>query len=238
MDVVHFREPVSAGTHFLWMVLSLPGTLVLWRLSRGDVLKRVGVLVFGASLVSCYAGSWLYHSVPKGMEGPFNTFDHIGIYLLIAGTVTPIALVVLSGWRRVGLLGLIWGIAALGITLRLTTHMTILQMTVLYVFMGWVGCTMYFELARRLSARKVKPLILGGIFYTVGAIINGAHWPLPSPSPFGYHELFHLFVMTGTLYHYYFMMRAVLPYQALPAVVPCPVPIPVPVLSTSGDVRR
>ncbi len=225
MEAFYFREPVSAGTHFLWMLLSLPGTLMLWRLSRGDALKRAGVTVFGLSLTTCYAGSWLYHSVPERLEGPFNTFDHIGIYLLIAGTVTPVALVVLRGWRRVGLLALIWGMAGVGIILRLTTHLTIIQMTVICIIMGWIGCTTYFELVRRLSRRKVRLLVLGGTFYTTGAILNSVDWPNLAPGVFGSHEVFHLFVMTGSLFHYYFMLRAVLPYQARPQPAPRPVPV-------------
>jgi hemolysin III len=213
MDDLCLRDPVSACTHFTWMVLALPGTLILWRLSRGHLLKRVGVLVFGLTLVWCYGGSALFHSVPAAMSAPYRTLDHIGIYLLIAGTVTPIGLVVLRGWWRIGLLSGIWALAATGITLRLTADMSISFMTVLYLFMGWIGCTMYFELVRRLSHSKVRLIVFGGIFYSVGAVINGLDWPNVAPSVFGAHELFHLFVMAGSLFHYYFMLRAVLPYE-------------------------
>jgi hemolysin III len=207
------REPVSAWTHFTWMVLSLPGTLVLWRLSRGDLLKRVGVAVFGLSLTLCYAGSWLYHSVPAALSEPFATADHIGIYLLIAGTTTPIGLVVLRGWWRIGLLSGIWLLAGVGIALRLTTTLPIRQWTILYLFMGWIGCSMYWELIRRLSRGKVGLILLGGVFYSIGAVINSMGWPNLDPPLFGPHELFHVFVMLGTLLHYYFMIRAVVPYR-------------------------
>jgi hemolysin III len=207
------REPVSAWTHFTWMVLALPGTLVLWRLSRGDPLKRLGVAVFGLTLLLCYAGSWLYHTVPAKVSAPFATADHIGIYLLIAGTVTPIGLVVLRGWWRIGLLGGIWGLAALGITLRLTADLPVRQWTILYLFMGWVGCAVYWELVRRLSRVSVGLILLGGVFYTLGAVINAMGWPALDPPLFGPHELFHVFVMLGSLLHYYFMVRAVLPYR-------------------------
>jgi hemolysin III len=195
------------------MFLSLPGTLVLWRLSRGDRLKRIGVSIFGLTLALCYAGSWLYHSVPASLTPPFATADHIGIYLLIAGTVTPIALVVLRGWWRIGLLGGIWGLALVGIIVRLTIDVPVEWLTGLYLGMGWVGCLTFYELVRRLSLFNVRLIVLGGVFYSLGALINGIGWPRIDPPWVGPHELFHLFVMAGSLFHYYFMLAAVLPYR-------------------------
>ena len=213
MDWLTFREPVSAWTHFSWMVLAIPGTWVLWRHSAGDRLKRVGMLVFGFSLAFCYAGSWLFHSVSARLSRPFATVDHIGIYLLIAGTVTPIALVMLRGrWRACLLVG-IWALALAGIALRLCADLPINVLTVIYLGMGWLACSAYFELVRLLLASKVRLILLGGFFYSVGALINGLHWPVLVPHVFGWHEIFHLFVMTGSLCHYCFMLRGVLPYQ-------------------------
>src|SRR5215468_6387904 len=98
-----FRDPVSAWTHGIWMVLSLPASVVTWRLCRGDLVKQLSLLVFGLCLLLCYGGSTLYHSVQGSfdvVEGWYQTLDYIGIYLLIAGTVTPLAMVVLRGpWR-------------------------------------------------------------------------------------------------------------------------------------------
>jgi hemolysin III len=214
-----FREPASALTHCLWLVLSIPATWVLCHLARRSALKRAGMLIFGTTLTLCYAGSFLFHSVPPALARPFNTLDHIGIYLLIAGTVTPIALIVLDGWWRMGLLSGIWALAAAGITLRLTTPLSIQVMTIFYIVMGWVGCAMYFELVRRLSHALVLPLLIGGVLYTVGAVLNSLHWPVIVPDVFGPHEVFHLFVMAGSACHFYFMLSAVLPYQPRPEVV-------------------
>ena len=196
------------------MLLSLPGTWTLWRLSRGDRAKQLSLLVFGLSLTACYAGSFLFHAVrrPATAIEFYATLDHLGIFLLIAGTSTPVGVVVLRGAWRAGLLGSIWFLAVAGSVLRLATELTLPQRTGLYLAMGWLGCVTYFELARRLSHAKLRPVWVGGLFYSVGAVLNFEHWPVLWPGVFEAHELFHLFVMAGSLCHYYFMLRVVVPY--------------------------
>src|SRR5438552_14290 len=121
MDWLDFREPFSAWSHAAWMLLSLPATVVLLRLTRGDRLKQLGLAVFGLSLIACFGGSALYHSVRLPQEGIewFATLDYVGVHLLIAGTVTPLALTVLRGRWRWLVLATAWLLAAGGIGLRL-----------------------------------------------------------------------------------------------------------------------
>jgi hemolysin III len=214
-----FREPVSAWTHLTWMVLAVPATCVLWPLARGNAFKQIGVLVFGFTLTFCYAGSWLFHSVPEALVRPFNTIDHVGIYLLIAGTVTPIGLIVLRGWWRAGLLCVIWSFAAGGIAVRLMAPLPLNVVTIVYLVMGWVGCATYFELARNLSHARMRALWIGGLFYSAGALINRLDWPVLAPGVFGAHEMFHLFVMAGSACHFWFMHSAVLPFEPVPEVL-------------------
>jgi hemolysin III len=213
MDWFYCREPVSAWTHGAWALLAVPASWLLWRRTRGDRGKRVGILVFGFSLIFCFAASWLFHTVPPGRERRFATLDHIGIYTLIAGTVTPIALVVLRGFWRTGMLATIWGLALTGTVLRVTVDVPGWTATVFYLIMGWIGCATYCELARFLSHRGVRPIWLGGLFYSVGAVIHRADWPILSPGVFNAHDLFHLFVMAGSMCHYYFMLRVLAPYR-------------------------
>jgi hemolysin III len=221
MDWLIGREPVSAWTHGLWLVLSLPGSWCLWRLSRGDRVKQVGMLIFGAGLALCYGGSYLYHAVPDRFSEAFNVLDHVGIYALIAGTVTPVALIVLRGWWRAGLLTTTWLMALAGIVVRLSTDLPLAVRTGFYLLMGWVGCVTYAELVRHLSHTKVRPIWLGGLFYSVGAFLNVLHWPALAPGAFTAHDLFHLFVMAGSLCHYYFMLAVLVPYRRpQPAAVP------------------
>jgi hemolysin III len=220
-----FREPVNAWTHFLWLLLAFPGTWLLWRRSRGDRLKQISMLIFGVGLVTCYGGSWLFHAVRLSEKSiqRFNTLDHVGIYLLIAGSCTPIALVILRGVWRSSLLTSIWLLALVGIVLCLAdVRMPIWLSTLLYLVMGWVGCVTYFELASRLSHAAVRPVWIGGVLYSIGAILNVIQWPKIVPGVFEEHELFHLFVMGGSLCHYWFMLRIVAPYQQQPAAETTP----------------
>lgn len=213
------HDPVSAWTHGLWMLVALPaGALLVWK-SRGDAARLIGTAVFAVSLVVCFGSSGFYHAAPPGpARDALHLLDYLGIYLLIAGTVTPIAVVALRGWWRRWLLAQVWLLAVVGGMLRATVPLPQAFWTGLFLAMGWVGVATYFELARRFSHRALGPLWLGGLLYSVGAAINLAGWPDLWPGMVGPHELFHLFVMAGSASHYYFMLAVVTPYRpAAPA---------------------
>jgi len=210
-----FREPVSALTHGLWLVLSLPATLVLWRRCGSDRSRRLSFLVFGLSLACCYAGSALFHGVRVADRAGLDVYDrldHIGIFLLIAGSYTPIAWNMFQPRWRFGVLASAWGMAAIGSMLYLSLGvLPPIVGTTIYLAMGWGALFCYVELSRFLSHKRLFPLVLGGVFYSVGAIFNLLRWPNFWPGLFGAHELFHLFVMAGSLTHYLFMLKVVLP---------------------------
>src|SRR5439155_6626029 len=111
-------------------------TVILVRLARGNWLKQLGVSVFGVTAAACFGGSWLYHAVPDPIVEPFHAFDHVAIFLFIAGTVTPVALVVLNGRWRVSLLSAIWIMAASGVVMRLTAEPSVPKATLFYLAMG------------------------------------------------------------------------------------------------------
>jgi hemolysin III len=222
MNLLDFREPVSAWSHCTWMLLSLPGTYLLWRRCDANPVKRFSLLIFGFSLAFCYLASTLYHGVrgPRETLIDFDRIDHIGIFVLIAGSYTPMACCLLRGGWRWGMLAMAWILAAAGSAMFLVCG--VLSMgwsTALYLGMGWAAIAGYFEMARTLSHRPLRPLLVGGILYSVGAVINLAHWPVLWPGVFGAHELFHLFVMAGSLSHFLFMYRVVAPF------VPEPIPV-------------
>jgi hemolysin III len=222
MDWLAPHEPVSAWTHGLWAAAAVPaGACLLWQ-NRRDPAKLVGTLIFSTSFTFCFGASCLFHAAAPGPARQlFRELDHIGIYLLIVGTVTPIALCILRGWWRRWLLAQIWVLALAGCVLRLTVAVPQWAETLFYLALGWIGVLTYFELARRVTHKALRPMWLGGACYSIGAVINDGRWPEPWPGVFGHHELFHLWVMAGSACHYWFMLRVLTAYRPL---TPSPLP--------------
>jgi hemolysin III len=214
MYFLDFREPVSAWTHALWMILAIPATILLCKRCGGDLSRRLSFFVFGLSLALCFAGSALFHGV-QGSRSTieiYDRLDHVGIFLLIAGSYTPLAWNLLElRWRR-WVLALAWGTAGLGSTLYLACGILPSAVgTTIYLAMGWGALFCYLELTRHMSSRLLFPLMLGGVLYSVGAVINLVHWPVFWVGVFGAHELFHVLVMAASLSHYLFMLNVVIP---------------------------
>jgi hemolysin III len=208
MSCFQFREPISAWSHCLWLVLSVPATMILLRRCEGDRSRQVSLLVFGVSLTICYAGSTLFHGVRLSPEwiARFDQLDHIGIFILIAGSYTPVAWNLLHGYLRWGTLVAAWSCTLVGTAVLLSWGVfTMFWSTCFYVGMGWAAVICYIEMSRVWPQRTLFPLLLGGILYTVGAVINLMEWPEIQPGVFGPHEVFHLFVMAGSLAHFQFM---------------------------------
>jgi hemolysin III len=212
--LLDFREPMNAWSHGLWLLLSIPATVILWRRCEGDGAKRLSLLIFGVSLAICYAGSTLFHAVrlPSPWIDRFDELDHIGIFILIAGSYTPIAWNQLRGPLRWWTLASAWLVSALGTLLLLICGVfSMFWSTFFYIAMGWGALVCYSQMARFLSHRTLLPLLLGGVVYTLGAVINLAQWPVLWPGVVGAHELFHLLVMAGSLLHFWFMLSVVAP---------------------------
>jgi hemolysin III len=215
MNVFHLREPVSAWSHAAGMLLSLPATVTLLRQSKGGGrAKRLSLLIYGLSMTACYQASALFH----GVEGPsrrietFNLLDHIGIYLYIAGTYTSVAFNVLRDRWRSWTLILAWAWAVAGSLLQIQSgNLNPAIATSLYMGMGWGVCLIYFELARVLSHRALRPILVGGAFYTIGAVVYVLGRPVLWPGVFESHELFHVLVLAGSAAHYWFVLTVVVP---------------------------
>lgn len=198
------REPVNALTHWggALAALIVLGPLLSWANSRGLTLWPF--VVFSVSMVALYAASASYHSFSPSERGLLwlRKLDHAGIFLLIAGTYTPVAYFGLSGPWQAAVLWLIWGIALSGITLKLVT-MSLPRWisTALYLGMGWLAVAFLPQLARNLSAAAIFWLAAGGVLYSIGAVIYGTKRWNPRPGVFGFHEIWHLFVLAGTAAH-------------------------------------
>ena len=237
MDLLHVRQPVNAWTHGVWVLFCIPACLYLHLRAGRNLLKQVGLTAFTIGLVCCFAGSWLYHSVPPASVSVCMQLDYIGIFLLILGTTTPVVLVVLRGWLRWSMVFLFWSMGTAGVVLRaLAVPLPDGVSTAFYIMMGWTSLLCYVELSRRLSYRALRPVWIGGVIYSVGGLTSTLHWPnLWPPGVFGAHELSHVCFMLASLCHYVFMLRVVVPYEEpelqpgpapdlLPAPLPCPAP--------------
>ncbi len=175
-------------------------TVLLLGRTRDDLLRLATVLVFGLSMVELYVVSAIYHI--GGWRGrarkALRALDHANIFVLIAGTYTPISVNVLSGSLRLAVIGVIWSLAAAGVaTSVLALRLPRWLHASLYVAMGWVAVIPFPSLTRLLPWPALALLFLGGLLYTIGAGVYALRRPDPLPRVFGFHEVFHLFVIAG-----------------------------------------
>jgi hemolysin III len=188
--------------------------VVLVSLARGKPWHLSGFAIYGATLTLLYLASALYHSLPLGERGirRLLMLDRIGIYLLIAGTYTPLCLVPLRGAWGWSLLSLVWGLALFGGLCEIVWRGAPKWITTgLYLVMGWLAVLAWGPLTRTLTGAGLQWLIAGGITYTVGAVIWLTGQPRLWPGAFGAHELWHLFVLGGSACHFVLMVRFVAP---------------------------
>ncbi len=223
MNIFSLREPFNTWSHGVGLVLAILGTVYLWRRSRGHAIStRLSLLIFGLSMTFCYAASTLFHGMPlaTGLVPWFDRLDRIGIFLLIAGTYTPLAYSQLRPRWRSAVLGIVWTIAGIAcVKLALGGPFSSLLNTGLYLGMGWGIISCYAELSRVMPRPALRLLVQGGILYTVGAVLNVLHWPILWPGVIDDHGLFHLFVIAGTASHYRLMLLAVVPGPVVPQQV-------------------
>lgn len=207
-----FREPVSGFTHLLGALLSILGLilLVLYSLPKGNISYVVTFIVFGISLILLYTASSIYHllTVSEKAIKVLRRIDHSMIYVLIAGTYTPICIIALKGRMGWTLFASVWFMAILGIVLKLLWFNAPRWLyTMFYVIMGWVAVFVLYPLAKAMPLGAILWLVGGGIAYTVGAIIYATKWPKITTPHFGFHEIFHIFVLLGSFCHYWLMFR-------------------------------
>lgn len=199
------REPVNGLTHLGGAVAALFGQIALLVAASSGVAKFVSVLVYGISLVTLFSASAIYHMVdagPKVMQ-ILRKFDHSAIYLLIAGTYTPICINAFTGFYRWGLLAIVWSIAAVGILINLfyINKPRWLSATV-YVIMGWLCVSAAGQMTTSLTPMALAWLIAGGVIYTFGAIVYATKLFDFAPGKFGFHEVWHIFVLLGAAAHF------------------------------------
>ncbi|MGI9089489.1 MAG: PAQR family membrane homeostasis protein TrhA [Gemmatimonadaceae bacterium] len=212
------REPINGLTHLAGAILSVGGlvALVIVGSIHGSEREITAFAIFGASLVLLYTASSLYHSLRLSERRlrALRRVDHMMIFVLIAGTYTPICLVLLHGRLAVALLVAVWATAAMGVLQKtLWLDAPCWLSTLLYLAMGWMAILIGPRLLAAAPTGFFAWLITGGILYSVGAVIYATKWPRGVPGVFGFHEIWHLFVLAGSFSHYW----AVFAYVARPA---------------------
>ena len=194
------EEKLNIYTHFIGIILSLFGLFILLykSITEGDTLQIISYCVFGISMITLYSASTLYHSAINPIKrAKLKIFDHVSIYLLIAGSYTPFTLVSLKDFDGWMVFSIVWTFALIGIIIKLffTGRFKIIS-TLMYVFMGWMIVFSWNDLKLSLSAEGINWLIAGGISYTIGAVLYSI-----KKIPYN-HAIFHLFVLVGTFCHF------------------------------------
>lgn len=216
------KDPGSALTHFIGMMMAmLAATPLLIKAAREpDTVHLISLSIFIGSMILLYAASTTYHTldISEKWNKILRKIDHMMIFILIAGSYTPVCLIVLDKSIGIPLFALVWGIAITGILIK-ACWITCPKWfsSVLYIAMGWVCVLAFTQLINALSPAAFAWLLAGGIVYTVGGIIYALKLPLFNSRHkyFGSHEIFHLFVMGGSFCHFIFMYQfiATMPLQ-------------------------
>ncbi|MGL4913278.1 MAG: PAQR family membrane homeostasis protein TrhA [Romboutsia sp.] len=212
----YLREPINGFTHLVGAVLSFFGLLALvikTSLNSPDTIALTAVIIFGLSMILLYAASATYHLVVSSDKviSFLRRLDHAMIFVLIAGSYTPFCLIALQGVTGWVLFGIIIAAAVAGVCFKLIWFKCPRWIsTVIYVAMGWISIFLIVPLYKALSLEGITLLIGGGIFYTIGALIYATKPAFLKSKYMGYHEIFHIFIMLGTLTHFFCIFNYVI----------------------------
>jgi hemolysin III len=207
-----FREPVSGLIHLVSAVFALVGTVLLVIAGGGSTTRLLSFLVYGLSLITLFTASTLYHLVrmPDADTSKLRKFDHAAIYLLIAGTYTPICLNLLTGSLKWEFFTLIWGFALVGVVVKLFVIKAPRWVTAgIYLVMGWMAVLVVKPLALAMPPAGLAWMLAGGLLYTVGAVIYITKKLDFVPGVFGFHEVWHVFVTLGAACHFIMIFKYV-----------------------------
>ena len=214
----HLKDPGSAITHFIGMLMAIFAAvpLLIKAAREPDHIYLISLTIYALSLILLYAASTTYHTfdLSEKVNTILKKIDHMMIFILIAGSYTPICLITLKGRTGVILLSLVWGIALVGIILKaFWVFCPKWVSSVLYIGMGWTCVLAFSTILDNLSAAAFGWLLAGGIIYTVGGVIYALKLPIfnSKHKNFGSHEIFHLFVMGGSICHFVVMYTFLLP---------------------------
>lgn len=199
-----FREPLNSLTHLFGIILSAVAMVVM--LVKTDTMTAtISIIIFGVSLILLYSASTIYHGIKASptVISWLRKVDHAMIFVLIAGTYTPFCLIPLRDSIGIPLLIAIWTIALSGIGFKLIWfHCPRIISTLLYIGMGWIIVFVFQPLADHIEAAGLVYLVLGGVIYTLGGVIYAVKPKFLEFKHLGFHEIFHLFILAGSLCHF------------------------------------
>lgn len=204
------KDPASGLSHLFGALLSIAALVILVRagIANNDVWKIVSFSIFGSSLILLYSASATYHllNVSRRAQVVLRKLDHIMIFVLIAGTYTPVCLVTLRGVLGYVLLAIVWTLALAGLFFKVFyLEAPRWVYTAIYLMMGWLVVAFVVPLMRALSRGTIIWLFVGGVFYSLGAVIYGLKRPNLVRGWLGFHEIFHIFILLGSVSHFYFI---------------------------------
>ncbi len=213
----HIKDPGSAITHFIGMLMAIFAAVPLQIMAAHEPSRIyiISITVYAISLILLYAASTTYHTIDRSerVNTILKKIDHMMISVLIAGSYTPICLLVLKGRTGIILLSIVWGIAVIEMLIKaFWVFCPKWVSSVLYIGMGWTCVLAFTQILNALSPAAFGWLLAGGIIYTVGGIIYALKLPFfnTKHKNFGSHEIFHLFVMGGSACHFILMYAFIL----------------------------
>ncbi len=199
-------------THFVGILLAIVALVALLTRAGSSltIWHTVSFSIFGSGMILLYMASTLYHWLPLSeikLE-VFRKIDHVMIFVFIAASYTPICLVTLRGGWGWAMFGVVWAITIAGLFLKIFWMNVPRKLyTAIYLVMGWIIVIGIWPLSQAIELMGLAWLFLGGLFYTIGAMIYAFKKPNPIPGVFGFHEIFHVFIMLGSFSHFWMFYK-------------------------------
>lgn len=210
------KEPVNTWTHFISLVAAIVGLVFLIIMCKNNISKLITMIIYGLSMVLLYGASSIYHWVQTTPQKELllKKIDHIAIYFLIAGSYTPVFYYGLEGAWRLAMLISVWSLAVLGMALKIWfIHAPRYVSVGFYVSLGWIALVPFLQLIKNLPLGAIILMAVGGVIYTMGAVIYATKIFDFFPKRFGFHEIFHLFIAAGSIVHFIMILIYIVPMK-------------------------
>lgn len=209
VEFLGFADPVSSWTHFIAAFAALFGAGFLFARGRGNGARIFSLMIFSFTLVFLFSMSAVFHLLEHGCvaRDVMQRLDHAGIWLLIAGTFTPMQIILFRRYWRWTILTTVWILAITALVLEVVFFKSFPEAVLLSLFLGlgWIGAISGYAFRRSFNDSSISLLAAGGLFYSIGAIFDFIRWPILIDGIIGPHEVFHLFVILGALSHWLFI---------------------------------